>query len=833
MKNLFQYLILTLTMICLMQWSVAQQIALPQTTPDHNAAGAINPTAANEYVAVGNANGIFQFTTLSGPAAGTPFVSGGMEYFHQMQKTLTVIDMVYSDPATTSTGCNMPEGYYVTGNADYPGTVGSKAVFVARLDVAGAPMWYREFPIENDGTAKAVTVGVSPIATDPFGGVFVTGMISGGVPFVAALDACGAAQWGPYSYGNPNAPQANVEDITYDEVNDQVAVTGSEIGSTGLPSTWIMALNANNGFANWSNTYPVPFGSGDQGQAITTLESEIFVTGRATQNNNVSIYTLRVAAAGGAPVWQNQYVPVTGSYAWGEDITISSTGTLAVLGRDGASGNTILHELTVGAGFPAGAATIFGQTAQGTLRDQFVPLLDPTIGGYFITSNNAGGAGDYMDIWTPSVSPVTPDCEADFPVDFYGHQSVNYNDYVYNQYTQWETFEIYPQPILLDAINPCDTIVNPPNDSCVVVSDFCYDADRWNVAFTNNSSGNGSLTYEWDFGDGNTSTAANPTHTYGTVSSPTTYTVCLSVINTLPDGTVCCSTCCYEITINPPCYNNIPGPSFNYALSGNGSIQLKNTSGAGSAFAKTWTIDGTFYSSANQPPMTTLTPGTHEICLEITKISKPNCSEKYCRTIIVDEPCTVPLVGKFKFAGCINSTAVTFTNTTTGVGGTTTYSWDFGDGNTGTGSPVTHTYATNGTYMVCLTATSGMCSKKTCHTISVSSPSCNTNCSANRLANPNAETQVEELKDEWNAGKDLQVFPNPVKNSVNAIFSQVEAGSVMMTLSNLNGQLIKQSVVTKGQRNQNIDVSGLSSGMYILTMTYPDGKVVSAKVIKE
>ena len=42
----------------------------------------------------------------------------------------------------------------------------------------------------------------------------------------------------------------------------------------------------------------------------------------------------------------------------------------------------------------------------------------------------------------------------------------------------------------------------------------------WDVA---RDPGDDVLTWTWDFGDGNTSTAANPSHTYG---MPGSYTVC-------------------------------------------------------------------------------------------------------------------------------------------------------------------------------------------------------------------------------------------------------------------------------------------------------------------
>ncbi|MEM1125757.1 MAG: PKD domain-containing protein [Bacteroidota bacterium] len=61
--------------------------------------------------------------------------------------------------------------------------------------------------------------------------------------------------------------------------------------------------------------------------------------------------------------------------------------------------------------------------------------------------------------------------------------------------------------------------------------------------FTANVEGDGPFTYQWDFGDGSTSTQANPTHTY---DEPGTYTVTLTVTN---EGGTDTRTLSYQVVV--------------------------------------------------------------------------------------------------------------------------------------------------------------------------------------------------------------------------------------------------------------------------------------------
>jgi PKD repeat protein len=83
-----------------------------------------------------------------------------------------------------------------------------------------------------------------------------------------------------------------------------------------------------------------------------------------------------------------------------------------------------------------------------------------------------------------------------------------------------------------------------------------------------------SITYEWSFGDGNTSTQSNPTHTY---SDPDTYTVVLTVAD--DQGTTSSDTSTAVIAV-PPVNEpdiNLSSNSFNFSQVEIGNTQIRAT----------------------------------------------------------------------------------------------------------------------------------------------------------------------------------------------------------------------------------------------------------------
>ncbi len=249
-----------------------------------------------------------------------------------------------------------------------------------------------------------------------------------------------------------------------------------------------------------------------------------------------------------------------------------------------------------------------------------------------------------------------------------------------------------------DAISCQDILINDDgtggtdSTACYIWAGFFATTNGTTTTFTDFSQNNGNsgLTWVWDFGDGNTATDQNPTHTY---SEDGTYDVCLTVTDA--DG--CSDTNCQSIsTANAPieCFTITSG-SAPYAA--DDSIFLEVI--AEDSFCCTGNWDGICQdlydaiASGNNG-------GGNEEC---TAFFYHTASDS-----IGWDPIGLP-----------SGLTVSFWDG--GSWGASDWSWDFGDGNTGSGPQVVHEYAAAGTYTVCLTITGqDGCTASYCEDIVVS-----------------------------------------------------------------------------------------------------------------
>ncbi len=207
------------------------------------------------------------------------------------------------------------------------------------------------------------------------------------------------------------------------------------------------------------------------------------------------------------------------------------------------------------------------------------------------------------------------------------------------------------------------------------------------INFQDQSSGPGSFTWSWNFGNGGPgSTLQNPSATY---AAPGTYSVQLTVQSSLG----CNGTITKNITIN--------GKTTDFTAPANAcigqSITFQNASSP-PPVSSTWDFGDGTGSSQISPVKTYFTAGTFHVKLVN---NYGNCSDSITKTITVSNLANAAFTANDS-TSCRAPFTVQFSDMSPGAA---TWLWDFGDGGTSTQQNPSHTYTSTGIYDVTLTIT--------------------------------------------------------------------------------------------------------------------------------
>jgi PKD repeat protein len=234
---------------------------------------------------------------------------------------------------------------------------------------------------------------------------------------------------------------------------------------------------------------------------------------------------------------------------------------------------------------------------------------------------------------------------------------------------------------------------------------FTYNGNVSNLVSFNNQTPGNPTNYYWNFGDGSTSTSWSPTHNY---AQSGVYIVCLTVV----DSSVGCSaTYCDTITVGN--------------VIGNCDAQFQYFDSLGTYFFAPiynpnyfyyWNFGDGFVSNATYPTHFYSSSGWYNVCLTVID-SMNNCSDTWCDSIFV--PNSNGCQAYFYTLIDTTTGAVTFINQS--QGNYTNVIWSFGDGNTSTLAMPTHTYASPGVYIVCLTILGNNCQDSYCDSVVIGS----------------------------------------------------------------------------------------------------------------
>lgn len=202
--------------------------------------------------------------------------------------------------------------------------------------------------------------------------------------------------------------------------------------------------------------------------------------------------------------------------------------------------------------------------------------------------------------------------------------------------------------------------------------------------------------------------------------------------------------------------------------------------------AWSWDFGDGNTSTLQNPTHTYAVDGTYNVCLTASS----DCDDDVVCTSVTVEDCVDPTAS---FTNVSTELDVDFTNASTS--GTTTFAWDFDDGNSSTDENPSHSFATDGTYNVCLTITDECGTDSFCEDVIVSTIGINEN----------------------NLVNGLSLYPMPAKN-IMTIENLTSGENFKLELLNSLGQVVKV-VQTRGLSTIQFNMSEVISGYYNLRVS--------------
>lgn len=339
---------------------------------------------------------------------------------------------------------------------------------------------------------------------------------------------------------------------------------------------------------------------------------------------------------------------------------------------------------------------------------------------------------------------------------------------------------------------PC--LCNPGFGGADILTDSL---NCFNMSFMSNYHGS-AVSYLWDFGDGQTSTLQNPTHTYAT---PGSYNVCVTITNNCTTDT----TICEMVTIQSNCICGSGSGFFNGTEMTTDLVDC-----LGISFGNTYTGDITDYwwdfgdgqySDLSEPIHHYDTAGTYWVCLTITNTCGNDTT--ICDSIVVDIICES--FNGTQISVILNGLVGSFDNSYDG--NAIDWWWDFGDSQFSNLENPNHTYGAEGTYWVCLTLTNECDDDTTiCDSISI--------------------TISPKGINDFAASIGLNYYPNPVNTILNISLRE----DVDFKLFNPTGSLVRMERLMNGKHT--LDLSDLSSGVYLIQFQNKNGSYHNKLIIQ-
>ncbi|MCC6279114.1 MAG: PKD domain-containing protein [Saprospiraceae bacterium] len=558
-----------------------------------------------------------------------------------------------------ATDCTNTAGYIIAGN-EFNGPAHN--MLLTFTSAAGNPVWVKRIGtlnddeqsacVKQDGSRNFILVGtktdagtglsaIHAVKTDCFGNLIWERVYRLNV----SVTATSVTAFATFQTACTNLP-------------NEYFITGKTAASAiGNEEVLILSVNAATGAVSWMKTYDVAPAAGDVGTCIqgscagpAPAAGSLWVSGYSLENSGTDpkkVMMLQTDLSGNL-LWANNYDVQNSVLENATHFQFAANGKLVLTGKaedTGVSdppenGQCMLMRMDNNGStvdwtrvYTMGIASQGNRVEPNTADQYFITghtLELITVQQYdynmlAIKTDNLGetDASCFHSPETviiprqPVTTPVQP--TPNIPQDFFGSSLLTV------QYQEKQTF-CPPQ-----QIDPCDTLN--------LNASFTFTASGNTLSFSDLSTvGSGSIfSWNWDFGDSNTSSSQNPVHTY---TGPGVYTICLIVSGGV-NGILCRDTICKDIFIEIPTEGCLCDSSFyanvdlGFTTSGTNPIGFTPVALDTCDFVLWMWGDG--FPNTNSTGNATVfhtytTSGTYMVCMVVSRISITGqvCKREFC-----------------------------------------------------------------------------------------------------------------------------------------------------------------------------------------------------------
>lgn len=380
-----------------------------------------------------------------------------------------------------------------------------------------------------------------------------------------------------------------------------------------------------------------------------------------------------------------------------------------------------------------------------------------------LTHNSFGGTAPYLADWAVSGIPISSGDTLLYEATVAGTLPITLIITDDNSITDDSTFNVIVRS------NPVGGFILSEDSICAGDTSI----------ITSTGPGPGIYSYSYDMSpSGAIINAGGPVgNGYFTSNTSNTY----EIIQTLTDAYGCYDTSILNISVLP-----LEDASFTASdICDDEILTLTHPDNSG-----TWSGTGVTDGGSGIGDFASTTAGDYYI----TYTTGGTCPDTYTDTL---EVFASPAAG-FTFTGSIT---VDFTDASTGT--ISSYSWDFGDGNTSTQTSPSHTYTTDGNYIVCLVveSTEG-CNDTICQDVTI------------------AGIGINEM-----SASGISFYPNPASDLITIDTDE----SVVLSIFDVIGKLMIQQRI---DANSTISVENLVPGSYFIQFEQNGEKYTEKLIIR-